>query len=122
MPPIDPSAVANSRLADTAPALVGVAVILIVVLAFIGWVLYRVTGNNTRATEGLTSVLSEIKSDNRVARTEDHAWHVEKIKILSGLTSQLQTQDGKLDSIHAGVKDIRDRLGNDHGGHGPHNH
>lgn len=113
MPPIDPSAVANSRLADTAPALVGVAVILIVVLAFISWVLYRVTGNNTEATKGLTSVLSEIKSDNRVARTEDHAWHTEKIKILGGLTAQIQTQGDKLNAVHADVLHIKTSLGKD---------
>lgn len=115
---MDWTAILNSEAAKQVPVLVGAALLLTVVLIPFVWV----TKNNTRATDKLASVLGETRADNRVARTEDHAWHVEKIKILSGLTSQLQTQDGKLDSIHAGVKDIRDRLGNDHGGHGPHNH
>lgn len=113
MPPIDPSAVANSRLADTAPALVGVVAILIVVLGFVAWILLRVAGNNTRATERLTSVLSEIKSDNRAARTEDHAWHTEKIRILTGLTSQVQSHGEKLDAVHADVMHIKTSLGKD---------
>lgn len=113
MPPIDPSAVANSRLADTAPALVGVVAILIVVLGFVAWILLRVAGNNTRATERLADVLGETRSDNRAARVEDHAWHTEKIKILGGLTAQIQSQGDKLNQIHGDVLHIKTSLGKD---------
>lgn len=111
MPPLDPAVVA--KLADTIPAVAGVVVILSVVLGFVAWILLRVAGNNTRATERLTAVLAEMKSDNRVARTEDHAWHTEKIRILSGLTSQVQSHGEKLDAVHADVMHIKTSLGKD---------
>lgn len=111
MPPIDPAVVA--KLADTIPAVAGVVVILSVVLGFVAWVFARVTGNNTEATKGLTAVLAEMKSDNRVARTEDHAWHTEKIRILSGLTAQMQGHGEKLNAVHADVMHIKTSLGKD---------
>lgn len=111
MPPLDPAVVA--KLADTIPAVAGVVVILSVVLGFVAWILLRVAGNNTRATERLTAVLAEMKSDNRVARTEDHAWHTEKIRILTGLTSQVQSHGEKLDAVHADVMHIKTSLGKD---------
>ena len=111
MPPLDPAVVA--KLADTIPAVAGVVVILSVVLGFVAWILLRVAGNNTRATERLTAVLAEMKSDNRVARTEDHAWHTEKIRILSGLTAQMQGHGEKLNAVHADVMHIKTSLGKD---------
>jgi hypothetical protein len=108
---VDPAVVA--KLADTIPAVAGVVVILSVVLGFVAWVFARVTGNNTEATKGLTAVLTEMKSDNRVARTEDHAWHTEKIRILSGLTAQMQGHGEKLDAVHADVLHIKTSLGKD---------
>lgn len=113
MPPIDPSAVANTRLADTAPALVGVVVILFVVLGFVGWLMTRVTGNNTAATNKLADVLGEMRSDNKTSRAEDHVWHTEKIRILSGLTAQMQGHGDKLNQIHGDVLHIKTSLGKD---------
>ena len=113
MPPIDPSAVANSRLADTAPALVGVVAILIVVLGFVAWILLRVAGNNTRAIERLADVLGETRADNKTSRAEDHAWHTEKIRIVSGLTAQMQGHGEKLNAVHADVLHIKTSLGKD---------
>ena len=113
MPPIDPSAVANTRLADTAPALVGVVVILFVVLGFVGWLMTRVTGNNTAATNKLADVLGEMRADNKTSRAEDHAWHTEKIRILSGLTAQMQGHGEKLNAVHADVMHIKTSLGKD---------
>lgn len=111
MPPLDPAIV--GKLADTIPAIAGVVVILFVVLGFVAWVLVRVTGNNTEATKGLTSVLAGMKSDNKTSRAEDHAWHTEKIRILSGLTAQMRGHGEKLNAVHADVLHIKTSLGKD---------
>ena len=111
MPPLDPAIV--GKLADTIPAIAGVVVILFVVLGFVAWVLARVAGNNTAATNKLADVLGEMRADNKTSRTEDHAWHIEKIRILSGLTSQLQGHGEKLNQIHGDVLHIKTSLGKD---------
>lgn len=111
MPPLDPAVVA--KLADTIPAVAGVVVILSVVLGFVAWVFARVTGNNTAATNKLTAVLAEMRADNKTSRAEDHAWHTEKIRILSGLTAQMQGHGEKLNAVHADVMHIKTSLGKD---------
>ena len=118
MPPLDPAIVA--KLADTIPAIAGVVVILFVVFGFVAWMSWRaransnkVAENNTAATNKLADVLGEMRSDNKTSRAEDHAWHTEKIRILSGLTAQMQGHGEKLNAVHVDVMHIKTSLGKD---------
>lgn len=109
----------DSRLADTAPALVGVVCILGVILWFLGRVMARVgesTQRQAEATVKLSVVLDDLARDTRQGRAEDHAWHVEKIKALAELGHQVKSHGEKLGEVHAAVHQIKDRLGNDAGG------
>ena len=61
----------------------------------------------------LADVLGETRADNKTSRAEDHAWHTEKIRILSGLTAQMQGHGEKLNAVHADVLHIKTSLGKD---------
>lgn len=125
--PIDPSDLANSRLADTAPALIAVAVILVVLLTFLAWVFARILANSNKATERtadaleknaesgakVASALTVLSDGGRAREAACHVWQAELSKVMAGIGYRLDQSGEKLTAIHGDVLHIKTSLGKD---------
>jgi regulatory protein YycI of two-component signal transduction system YycFG len=126
-PSIDPGELANSRLADTAPALIAVAVILVVLLTFLAWVFARILANSTEATKRTADALEknadtnakvgaalvEMNSSSMTREAASHVWQAELSKVMTGISTRLDASGEKLTAIHGDVLHIKTSLGKD---------
>lgn len=115
-PTIDPGDLANSRLADTAPALIAVAVILVVLLTFLAWVFARILANSAKATERTAEVgaaLAELHAGSLTREAASHAWQSELSKVMQGIGHRLDQSGEKLTAIHGDVLHLKTSLGKD---------
>ena len=137
-PSIDPGDLVNSRLADTAPALIGVVVILLVVLGTVvpvGVYMARMlrdairdaadkssksderTANaiekNAEVNSQVAAALVVMNDGSRTRETASHAWQAEQARVMAGIGHQLEQCGTKLTEVHEDVRHIKTSLGKD---------